>query len=303
MNNFCYKGTNKTKDYFEGWYLRLVDTNNNLSYSIIFGISLYENDPHSFIQIINNQTEKSDYLRFGIDDFIYEPRSIKIKDNILSQYELNLKLQDLTIHVENTNLDYIETKKLTPGAMGFFKYLPLCTYHEIIYLEAKTKGTVVENNKKYDFDGTSYMEKNWGTKFPKKWLWTQTNHFDKNANTKFILVFTELFLVDMPVFLCILKIKEKEYRFATYNGSRINILKSTKDEIILTITKGQIKLNITINYNDEYPIIAPIKNGRMIKVIGESINSTMSFSLYKNSKVMLKDTATNVACENLFINQ
>ena len=52
MNTFEYRNLKK-KNYFEGWYQRVTDENNNINYSIIFAITKDENDSHSFIQIFD----------------------------------------------------------------------------------------------------------------------------------------------------------------------------------------------------------------------------------------------------------
>lgn len=45
--------------------------------------------------------------------------------------------------------------------------------------DARATGSVVWNNKRYDFvDQPFYAEKNWGAALPAKWYWTQCNSFD-----------------------------------------------------------------------------------------------------------------------------
>lgn len=303
MNNFSYKGVNKDNNYFEGWYINLVDDKQQLSYVVIFGISLYEKDPHSFIQIINGQNNKSDYLRFSVNDFVYNYNSISIKDNYLSLHVLKLNTKKLTIDVTITDHEFLDTNCLIPGTMGFLKYFPLCAKHEILYLQANAKGTITDNNTKYDFDGISYMEKNWGSHFPKQWIWTQTNHFN-TQNIQFVLIYTKLSIFDIPAFFCVLKIKGAEYRFATYNWSKIDILTMNDDHMIVNICNDDLKLNIKIDNNhNDIPIIAPVKDGHMLKVIGETINTTLTLSLYKGNNCLFNGRASHVHYENLYINQ
>lgn len=301
MNMFSYKGIDRSTNYFEGWYVRLIDEKNNLSYSVIFGITLYEKDPHSFIQIVNNQTEKSDYIRFQVNDFSYGNYQIKIKDNLISPYRIQLNLKDLNIDLEVNDFTYLDRNKLIPSAMSIFQYLPLCTKYEIIYLKGKAKGKVIERDQEYNFNGLSYMEKNWGDKFPSKWIWAETNHFE-NLDASLVFVYTELTCFNIPTFLCILNIKGIEYRFATYNCASIDILKIDSDTIMINLTKCDLILNLKINYNEEQPIVVPIKNGRMRKIIGHSLNSTLTLSLLQNDIVIYQGDAYDVGCENTFIN-
>ncbi len=298
MNLFTYRGKDKQKNYFEGWYIRLLDiNNNNKSYAIIFGITFYEKDPHAFIQIINNQTKQANYLRFNIKDFSYDDKSITIKGNILSPSKLILKTDELTIDVTNEEFELVKRKGVIRSIMGFFKYLPLGSAYEIIYLSAITRGKVIDNKNKYDFNGISYMEKNWGDTFPKKWLWIQANHFEKN-DAQFVLVYTTF--LRFPIFLCLLKVNGVEYRFATYNGAHLKCLKISSKEILLKAIKDDYKLYIKLNYNEDHPIKGPIKNGQMIKTLNESINSSLFLSLYDKATAIFRDNADNVGCENLF---
>lgn len=43
--------------------------------------------------------------------------------------------------------------------MGPFKYFPLPTYYEIVYMNAKFSGTITENDSTYNISGNAYLEK------------------------------------------------------------------------------------------------------------------------------------------------
>jgi hypothetical protein len=293
MNRFNYVGVGKTRNYFEGWYLKIVDESD--IYVFIFGISLYEYDPHAFIQIVANNQDKPYYYRFDVKDFYYNRESIKIGDNIFGLHELKLKIGPLNI---NLNIKpTVELKKyfLTKSAMGCVRYLPLPTYHEIVFMNSKVEGQINEK----DFHGNGYMEKNFGTCFPKEWLWIQTNHFQNN-NASFTLAAATI-ANKKKAFFCILNVDGDELRFATYNFFKIK-LKYDSNDIKVIIEKDKVSLIIEVKESNGYTVIGPSKNGKINREIKESIDSSLTLYLYKDGELIFTDTAINVGCENLYFN-
>lgn len=296
MNNFKYMGTYKKKDYFEGWYFRITDSENNL-YAFIFGVSFNLEDQHSFIQVIDHKRGKTYYFRFDINDFYYNRDSVKIKDNVLGLHSIKINIAPFNIDLEIEPTLFLKKGIFSRHAMGAIKCLPLKTYHEIVFLNAKVEGTLKNDDENIAINGNGYMEKNYGTMFPKKWLWIQTNSF-KDYKTSLVLGVAEL-INNCEGFFCIMNVDGEEFRFATYNGFRINH-EQNGDTIKVTIEKDNISLIINLNYVKGYNIIAPVCKGKMEKEIEESQTSSLTLSLYRENELIYHDTATNVACENLY---
>lgn len=294
MNLFNYVGHNKTKNYFEGWYFKAVHDNHILAF--VFGISLHENDPHSFIQIMDSNDNESHYFRFKVEDFYYNKDIIRIKDNILSIHKLKVSIDDFQIDLNITPTANLKGIFCMKSVMGLFRYLPLPVYHEVIFMNSKVEGSIKTNSIDTTINGSGYMEKNYGTCFPKKWLWFQTNTF-KNYNASF--VFAKANVICVEPFFCILNIGGDEFRFASYNGFNAKYL-NNDDKIEVIIKKNNVYLKITVNRTPGQLIIAPIKNGKMQREIEESLTSTLTISLYENNKLIFQDEASNVSCENLY---
>lgn len=296
INNFNFEGIKKKKNYFEGWFLKVTDKS-KLNYSFIFGISLNKNDSHSFIQVIDGVQKRSHYFRFDINDFSYKDNEISIGKNILSSNKLIINTDELDININIKSKQLLKNRLFGNSVMNFLKYLPIPTKHEIVFMDADVTGTILYKNKTINLVGKGYMEKDLGTRFPKKWLWIQTNCF-KNSDTSFVLGCADL-LLNINGFFCFLIIKDYEYRFATYNFSEIKYQKK-KNKIIINIKNHKYSLKIDVLYNKGYNIIAPIKNAKMIKKIEESINSSLNIKLYKHKKLIFEDKASNVSCEYLY---
>jgi hypothetical protein len=291
MNKFSYKGSSKLKNYFEGWYFKIVDESD--IYAFIFGITLYENDSHAFIQIVVNNEDKPYYYRFDINDFYYNRESIKIGDNVLGTHELKVKVGPFDINLSIEPTIELKNYSLTNSSMGCIRYLPLPTYHEIVFMNSKVEGQINEK----EFHGNGYMEKTFGRCFPKEWLWVQTNHF-QNYNASFTLAVADI-ISNKKGFYCILNVEGEELRFATYNFFKIKLNYDSND-IKIIIEKDKVSLIIEVKESTGYTVIGPSKNGKMDREIKESVDSTLTLHLYKDGELIFTDTAINVGCENLY---
>ncbi len=296
MKNFNFCGMKKKKNYFEGWYFKISDNENNC-YSFIFGITLNEEDPHSFIQIIDQRQNKVYYFKYKVSDFSHTDNLISIGNNVLSCNCLKLLVYPFDIDVTINPTTYLKRRFFGRSVMSYLKYLPLPTKHEIVYMKAKVKGIIKNMNNRFDFCGSGYMEKDYGTAFPKRWLWIQTNQFTHNDIS---LVISKADLLGrISGFFCFLNINGKEYRFATYNGAKIK-KKRVKDGINFIIKKDEYTLKIRLKKEKGNMIIAPVHKAKMAKKIEESLNSKLFLFLYKNNKLIKKDSSFVVACEYLY---
>ena len=65
-----YHGWGKSSSYFEGWYLKMIDSTRSHAYAIIPGISLGDNgENHAFIQVLDGMSKKSYYYKFDVAAF------------------------------------------------------------------------------------------------------------------------------------------------------------------------------------------------------------------------------------------
>lgn len=293
MNNFNFVGSKEKKNYFEGWYTKIIDNKNNC-YSFIFGITLNLKDPHSFIQIIDQSQCKSYYYRYKVGDFYYSNNVIIIGENILSTNRLRILVDCFDVDIIIKPTVFLKNRFVGDGVMGIFKYLNLPTRHEIIFMNSEIRGTIKTETRDSKIYGNAYMEKDLGTRFPKKWLWLQTNKF-LNNNIALVVSKADLFS-NFSGFFCFLNVNGKEYRFATYNCSKIKHYRN-KDNITIILQNSDYILVIKLKWHPGNMIVAPVKNARMNRKIEESLDSSLTLSLYKNKEMILFDTSYNVSCE------
>lgn len=96
--------------------------------------------------------------------------------------------------------------------------------------------------------------------------------------------------------ICSLIFNSKQYRFATYNGSKIINYKVNKDTVNITLKKGDYYLILKAKNKSGLKLLSPVK-GKMTKEINENINSTINVTLKYKNKTIFSDTSNNCGLE------
>lgn len=308
-----FQGNLHKSDYFEGWYFKQVSVDQRVSLSFIPGVSLNAGDKHSFIQYILVETDEREqkkthtgYVKYNMADFSYqeEPFMIKIGESIFSESKISIDLTDERFHfrgeLELGELHPIQTSALQPNIMGIFGYIPkMECYHGVISMNHSLNGSLRINEKPINFsNGRGYIEKDWGTSFPKQYIWLQSNHFENpTVSLFFSIAHIPFYLTEFEGFICNLVVDEKEYRFATYNNSRCVIKKLNKDFVSIKLENKRACLEIQTEVLEQGQLIAPIK-GIMQKSIKEGISGILHFRLKdKKSGQIFEDIGQNAGLE------
>ena len=300
-----YLKTNKS--YFEGWYFKNISKGEGISF--IPGINIEETNKKAFIQVITNTS--SYFIDYSINDFSFceNPFYIKIGNNIFSKDYIYLdildKKQNIKINgnIRYTNNQNIETNTLNPNIMGPFSYVPFMEgNHAILSMKNTAIGEITINNETMKFDnGNGYIEKDWGTSFPKSYVWCQGNNF-KKQNASFMIAIADIpFKVfEFKGIICDIIVDNKEYKFTTYNNSKI--IRYFVDDGILSIIlkKGNYYLEVKSIFDKGLKLIAPVK-GKMQKDILESISANISITLKLGENAIFSDSSSNCGIE--FVNK
>lgn len=283
----------RKKSFFEGWYFK--HQYDNFSISLIPGINISKDGKkYSFIQVITNNDSYN--IKYKFEDFsISNDRlTIKIKDNIFSKSGVILNIKDSDVKIK-AQLKYDNITPIRNNIMGPFSLIKFmeCN-HDVISLYHEVNGILSINNKEIKINnGTGYIEKDYGTSFPKTYLWVHCNDF-KNEKVSVMVSIADIPFLGFEFKGCIASIlyKEKEYRMATYNGVRI--IDYNKNG--LTIKRGSYKLHIDIESNNRKKLFAPNK-GEMERVIYESIACNGRFRFYKKDELIFDLKSNNTSFE------
>lgn len=278
----------KDKKYFEGWYYK--HTTNEYTFSIIPGISKNKKDPHAFIQIIENITNNSHYYKYPIEQFKYDNETFQIGNNFFKENRIIININNkIKADLKYFNITPLESTKLNPTIMGPFHYLKMQCNHSIISLNHTITGTFSIEQKNIDLtNARGYIEKDYGSSFPKNYTWIQAN----NKNTSLFFAIANIPLIfNFQGYIAVLLYNDKQYKFTTYNLSKINIKENT-----YILKKGIYTLIIEIFPKNKYKLISP-KLGEMNDYIYESLNTITHITLYKKKKIIIKQTFNNTTYE------
>lgn len=308
-----FQGNGKDNEYFEGWYYKQVSKDEKTAISFIPGVSFAIDDVHSFVQYIyvsldekGGRIMKTGYFKYPLEDFIIrdKPFMIEVANNRFTESEITVKLKDHNINAEGTlKLDsFLPIKKsiLRPNIMGFFAYFPkMECNHGIVSMNHMLHGILNINKEEINFnDGKGYIEKDWGTSFPKKYIWIQCNSF-KNSNASLFFSVADIPFMKKCFFghICNLVIDKTEYRFATYNKSKLNIECITNQKITLSLENNKTKLRIEANRTNTGELIAP-QQGKMQNTIKQGLSGEVKISLYnKQNEIVYEDAGTMAGIE------
>ncbi|MCF8361100.1 MAG: tocopherol cyclase family protein [Prolixibacteraceae bacterium] len=305
-NTEIFRGNNKKKKYFEGWYFKMVSDDESRILSVIPGISLSKNgkEQHAFIQLIDGTTAQTQYFTYPISDFSFSRKefAIKIADNYFSKNKIILNLKDsisqISGQVEMHDLvDFKPNSFMNPGIMGWYRFVPFMQcYHGVVSLTHRLKGELRVNNEQFNFTkGKGYIEKDWGKSMPSSWIWMQSNHF-ADTTSSFMLSIADVPWLGKSFtgFLGFFYHNNEVYRFATYRNSKLTLEIAESDRLIIRIENRKNAFIIEALSNTTGMLKAPDK-GSMDRRIPESIDATLKVTMKdKNDQVIFIDS-TNIA--------
>ena len=298
-----YHGWGRKKSYFEGWYFKMVSKDESLAFSLIPGISMDVNGKsHSFIQMIDGTEGKTFYESFPSDQFETgdDRFFVKIGDNYFDNQELRIQLPQISGNVRILNPVPWPGELGAPGVMGWYSFVPMMQcYHGVVSMNHDLEGTVEYNGRTYDLNGgLGYIEKDWGSSFPRCWIWMQTNHFNNlNRETSFMASVAHIPWMGSYFigFLVAFWLDDHLYRFTTYNGSR---MRSAMDDehVYLMFTRKNWKLKITATKGHTGELVSPIV-GEMTGKVSESIAANVQLELYEDDRLIYEGAGRNAGLE------
>ena len=295
----AYHGKSVRDFFFEGWYLKLISNDVNERWAIIPGVFNHP-DPaqrHAFIQVLDGMSNDVIYHRFSIE-FFHASRSdfsVRINDNYFHSAGcvLNIDSQGQKIlgELKFEEIKPWPIKLFSPGVMGPYGLIPFMqTYHGILSLNHGIQGNLVVNGQSLDFsNGRGYIEKDWGSTFPRAYIWMQSNHFPEKEISLTASVATIPWLGSwFRGFLIGILINGKLYRFATYLGSIIHSLSVTDNYVTWSVLgnsrSGPIKeypryqLNIQAERGNGGLLLSPELDGMTPRIL-ESLTANITVEL------------------------
>ena len=94
-----FQGVGKSKRYFEGWYIKVVNADQTAAFAIIPGIAMdEEGHRQAFIQVLDGKRQTAIYHRFDFESFSYSEVefSISIENNFFTADHIELDLPGMS---------------------------------------------------------------------------------------------------------------------------------------------------------------------------------------------------------------
>lgn len=280
--------SNKTP-FFEGYYYKV--TTDDFALAIIVGFTLQENKQIAFVQCYNSKTNQKDYLEYDYDQFYFDVLSntVYLKDHYFGKDEVYFfdERVDYVIHFFIDERVELDTNFYTPTIMGPFHYIPfLQCNHAIITLQGSVEGEIIYKDACHDFSGIGYSEKDWGTSFPREYVWIQSNHsLEGYGNSLFLACgHIPMKLFDFMGVIGLIKAKDKTYKIGSYFGAKVIERSIVDQSSILIIKQGKYLFSFKLRLGTTCEFLGP-NQGVMNTKINESLDSNCTVKIYKYGKL------------------
>lgn len=300
QNPTLYQGWSKSKNYFEGWYFKIVDPGQNLAFALIPGISK-SSDAHAFIQFIDGVQCRSEYHRFDINTFIAQPDNfhITIDGHIFSEDRISVKLESLDIQLTQSPYAKLESSILRPGIMGWYSYMPFMQcYHGLVSMDHRVTGKLRLGTESFALNNAKcYVEKDWGVSFPKAWIWNQCNSFINNDTLSIFASVAHIPWLGSHFigFIAAIYFEGRIEVFATYNHSKRKTIVNG-NHVTMIFEKGQKVLEIESVKEEGADLKSPL-NGEMVSKVNESLLATMNVRYSEKGMTQIEDSGSYAGME------
>jgi len=183
MHPEAFHGQGRNRNFFEGWYIKLVSADSTQRWAVIPGIFRGPDAKAiAFVQVLDGLTGRSWFHEYPADEFEAAANrfEVRVGENHFDSAGIRLNLPQLKGQLLFvTPLDPWPVTLASPGIMGWYGLVPFMEcFHGIVSLGHQLSGQLQVEGKDIAFDaGRGYIEKDWGRSFPAGYIWMQSNHF------------------------------------------------------------------------------------------------------------------------------
>ncbi|MBI1228462.1 MAG: hypothetical protein GC192_24720 [Bacteroidetes bacterium] len=302
-NPDMYHGWGRNRSYFEGWYYKLVDAAEEQVFAVIPGISMgQDGESHAFIQVLDGKHCKASYHEFPSSDF--QPSEsgfhLQLGGNSFSSSHIQVDLPELKGRIKLQPPTPWPKMLGAPGIMGWYSFVPFMQcFHGVVSMHHRLLGQMqVHGQQTVDFSGgIGYLEKDWGTSFPRSYIWMHASHFAKGekvslfASVAHIPWLRSYFIGYIVGF----QLGEKLYRFATYTGASMKAALGGQS-VHLAFRDRRYRLEITALQAPGAVLISPL-TGEMKGKVNESMQAEVQVRFYDQDDLIYKGTGRNAGLE------
>ena len=298
-----YHGWGRRRNYFEGWYFKIVDPTERYAFAIIPGISMdQDGNRHAFIQVLDGKQCTAAYHNFPAEAFL--PASthfeVQLGPNRFSDGKMELELPELRGKLQLKHISPWPRMLGAPGIMGWYSFVPFMEcYHGVVSLNHRLEGRLQVYGKEVDFTGgKGYIEKDWGQSFPSSWIWAQCNHFGGESKISLSASVARIpwvgshFIGYIVGFL----LRGRLYRFATYTGASMRATLGD-NEVFLAFRDKKHRLEIVAHKKGGTGQLVSPLSGNMVGKVNESLQATLEVKLFKGGQLLYSGEGRHAGLE------
>ncbi len=299
-NNFHF--LHKKGPSFEGFYFKTALANGT-TLVIICGFAKSKDKSHAFIQV-SSQLLETFYFEYPLSSLKTneETFNFSVGKNTFSQNGISIQEEDCEINLSFTHFELWNRSFFKPSIMGILTFVPFVECkHDIISPHLLVNGTAKLKTKTLQFQNNSgYIDKNWGTSFPKEYFWGHISSFENSTvSVQFAKARPKWLLWKIPVHIGFLRIDGEMHLFKSWKRDQMTLINVGQEEIELKNKHYRIELK----FDQGYPLNlrAPL-NGKLDNTILERAGISTSVTIYKKTtssafELILNETVNNATLE------
>jgi hypothetical protein len=301
-----FHGNGKTRNYFEGWYFKIVSEDQKQKWAVIPGIFRGlggSSRDEAFVQVLDGSTGRSWYHVYPVSEFSASETSfdVSVGDNHFSSSGATLNLPQLKGNLEITSKFKPWPVTLSsPGIMGWYGLVPFMEcFHGIVSFSHSLQGKLEVEGKTESFSGgKGYIEKDWGRNFPSGYVWLHSNHLSGASDASLIASAAIIPWLGRPFrgFILGLHQSGKLYSWTTYNKSREEWLKIDDTHINWKVSGPAGELELRAERKRGGLLHAPLREA-MHQRVEETLDGVIQVRHTQAGKVLLESTATTCGME------
>jgi hypothetical protein len=301
-----FHGNGKTRNYFEGWYFKIVSADQSQKWALIPGIFRGlggSSRDEAFVQVLDGSTGRSWYYVYPVEEFHASETSfdVRVGDNHFSSKKVALNLPQLKGELNiTTDFKPWPVTLASPGIMGWYGLVPFMEcFHGIVSFSHQLDGYLEVEGKSQSFSsGKGYIEKDWGRNFPSGYIWLHSNHLKNYEDASLIGSAAIIPWLGKPFRGFILGLHHGGvlYSWTTYNKSKEELLTVDDSHVTWKVSGPSGELELKAERKRGGLLHAPLREA-MHQRVEETLDGVIEVKHTKDNKVLLLSTATTCGME------